>query len=185
MNYSVYDDMTTMSDLGRLSNKSTHNEFEYNMHQDTNKKPTESYKRTALKGNFRFDKAVENNPLSTMFFSEENMQRIQKKIRQEVTNRTNGTFRLDVDQDESALLIAMRSVFFQQGRFLPTQIVHQVKTLNKQVLDTIVPDLISEIKQEYGYIKEINEPLKPMMRPMNVSSAGRKSLPAITSIWGL
>ena len=36
-----------------------------------------------------------------------------------------------------------------------------------------------------GYLKEINNPIKPMDRPLNVSSAGRKLNPSITSKWGL
>jgi hypothetical protein len=186
MNYSTLDNMTSFSDLGKLSNKSNYNEFEYNMNQTNNKKEqNESNQRTALKGFYRCNEKTNNDPLSTMFFSAENIKRIQKKIRNEITNRTNGVFRLDVDQDDAAILLAMRAVFLEEGRFLPTRIIHQVKTLNQHVIDQIIPNMITEIKQEYGYIKEINEPLKPIMRPMNVSAAGRKTLPSITSVWGL
>ena len=43
--------------------------------------------------------------------------------------------------------------------------------------------MITEIKQFYGYLKEINEPLKPIDRPINVNNAGRKTLPSLTSVW--
>ena len=45
--------------------------------------------------------------------------------------------------------------------------------------------MITEIKQTYGYIKEINEPIKPIPRPMNVNNAGRKTLPSITTTYGI
>lgn len=154
----------------------------YDMYQDT-KKQTESYKQTALRGYYQCK--TDDNPLADMFFSGENVRRIQKKIKKEILEKTNGSFKLEVDQDDSDLVLAMRNIFLENSRFLPIKIVHQIKKLNQQVVDSIVPDMISQIKQEYGYIKEINEPLKPMMRPMNVSGAGRKTLPAITSIWGL
>ena len=47
-----------------------------------------------------------------------------------------------------------------------------------------MPDLMTNIQQAYQYNKFINEPLKPIMRPMNVSHAGRKTLPSISSVWG-
>ncbi len=121
--------------------------------------------------------------LSDMFYSSENMTRIQKKIRMEVYNRTRGQFKLDDDQDESDLLVVMRAVFLEHARFLPFKIVHQIKELNKRVVEYIVPEMITEIKQFYGYLKEINEPLKPIDRPINVNNAGRKTLPSLTSVW--
>jgi hypothetical protein len=126
----------------------------------------------------------EGDDLTQIFFSAENMKRIQKLMRKEITMRTKGEFRLDVDQDETKLLIVMKSVYNEHARFLPDKVVRQVKALNKKVIDYIAPDMVTEIKQEYGYIKEINEPLKPMMRPVNVNSAGRNVLPSLTSVWG-
>lgn len=122
--------------------------------------------------------------LSKMFYAQENMRRIQKKIRQTVFERTKGQFRLDVDQDDQDLLVTMRAVFLEHARFLPFRIVHQVKDLNKRVVEYIVPEMITEIKQYYGYIKEISEPLKPIPRPVNVNNAGRKTLPALTTSFG-
>lgn len=128
----------------------------------------------------------ETNPLTLMFFSSENMRRIQKLIRQEIATRTKGQYMLDEDQDESDLLVAMRAVFYDANigaRFLPFKIKSQVKKLNFHTVQYVVPDMIEAIKQYYGYIKEINEPLKPMMRPINVNSAGRKTLPSITTVY--
>lgn len=122
--------------------------------------------------------------LSKMFYAQENIRRIQKKIRQTVFERTKGQFRLDVDQDDQDLLITMRAVFLEHARFLPFRIVHQVKDLNKRVIEYIVPEMITQIKQYYGYIKEISEPLKPIPRPVNVNNAGRKTLPALTTSFG-
>lgn len=126
------------------------------------------------------------DPVTTLFFSNENINRIQKMIRREIFKRTEGKYRLDDDQDESDLLIAMRAVLFDPndgGRFLPFKIKRQVKNLNNHVVQYIVPDMIEAMKQQYGYLKEINQPLQPMLRPMNMSSRGRRSLPSIMSIY--
>lgn len=109
------------------------------------------------------------------FFSNDNIKRIQKKIKREFYLRTKREFKLDVDQDEHKLLIAMQSVYAEKGRYLPTHMVRQVKQLNSDLVDYILPDMITEAKQYYGYMRDINQPLKPIARPMNVSSAGTKT----------
>lgn len=141
----------------------------------------ETNRNVAVKGLFCEEDVDE---LSKMFFSDENTKRIQRLIRKEVFRRTKGEFRLDTDQDESDILVAMRAVFFEEGRFLPNKIIRQVKHLNQRVIDLYVPDIITQIKQDYGYIKEINKPLEPIMRPINVNNAGRRALPSLTTTWG-
>ena len=116
---------------------------------------------------------------SKIFFSEENMNRVQKAIKRGIFFKTKGQFRLDEDQDESDLLVTMRAVFIEHSRFLPEKIISQVKELNRLTVEYITPDMITEIKQTYGYIKEINEPIKPLPRPMNMNNAGRKTLPSL------
>ncbi len=123
--------------------------------------------------------------LSKMFFSDVNIKRVQKKIRKAIFQRTNGEFRLDVDQDAKKIFIVMRAVYLEHARFLPTEIVRQVKRLNQKVVDEIIPGMITEIRQEYGYLKEINKPLDPIMRPMNVNNAGRRTLPSVTTVLGI
>jgi len=132
------------------------------------------------------EKAISSkSELSKMFFSDRNVKRIQTKIKDSVYERTNKEFRLNVNQDENDLLIAMTAAFKENARHLPQQLVRQVKKLNQKVVNDIVPDMITMIRQEHHYIKEINEPIKPIMRPMNVNNAGSNTLPSITSIWGM
>ena len=141
--------------------------------------PTVNYDRArqATQGFF------EKNHITVVFFSDENMRRIQKKIREEVYKRTNGQYQLDEDQDEADLTIVMRSIYLDKCKNLPGETVRQVKLLNQQTIDYIIPDLISNIKQYFGYIKDINKPLTPMLRPLNVSSSGRKLLPSVVTLY--
>jgi len=125
----------------------------------------------------------EKNEITKLFFSDENVKRIQKKIKQDIYIKTKGQYTLDEDQDESDLVIAMRAVYLDKCKNLQGQTVRQVKLLNQQTVNYVVPDMITNIKQYFGYIKDINQPLIPMMRPMNVNNAGRKLLPSITTIW--
>lgn len=122
--------------------------------------------------------------LSKLYFSDKNFKRVQNMIKQEVFNKTKGEFRLDVDQDQKDLFIVMRAVYIEHSRNLPGQIVRQVKRLNAKVIEEIAPSMITEIRQYYGYLKDINKPIEPIMRPLNVSNAGRLVLPSTSRIWG-
>nr|QBK88782.1 MAG: uncharacterized protein LCMiAC01_04640 [Mimivirus LCMiAC01] len=126
-----------------------------------------------------------NSELSKMYFSDINIKRLQKMIKKEIYKRTNGTFRLDVDQDPSNLFIYMRATYMEHARFLPRQIIRQVKRLNEKVISEITPGMITEIRQYYGYLKEINKPLDPIPLPINVNNAGRQTLPSITTTFGI
>jgi hypothetical protein len=125
----------------------------------------------------------EKNHITVVFFSDENMKRIQKKIKEEVIRRTKGQYQLDEDQDESDLTIVMRAVYLDKCKNLPGETVRQVKLLNQQTVDYIVPDLISNVKQYFGYIKDINQPLQVIPLPLASNGAGRKLLPSITTLW--
>lgn len=130
---------------------------------------------------------MENTPVSLLFFSDENMARIQKQIKKEIFRLSNGAFKLDVDQDEQDLLLAMRYIFIEYSKNLPTHIVKQVKILNRHLLNFIIHDdggaLMTNIKQHYGYQKEISRPIRPLDQPLNVNSKGRRTLPSITTLW--
>ncbi|AYV84755.1 MAG: hypothetical protein Hyperionvirus37_8 [Hyperionvirus sp.] len=127
------------------------------------------------------------DPVTLMFFSEENMKRLQKMIRNEVNRRTKGKYVLKVDQEENDLLVVMRAVLLDMNGsdFQPNKVKHQVKKLNNKTVRYVVPDMIESIKSHYGYLKEISEPREmPIMQPMNVNNKGRRTLPSITTIWG-
>jgi hypothetical protein len=138
---------------------------------------------TALKVISYCDKDRGDSGISQIYFSPENMKRIQKMIRKEIYLRTKGKFILDEDQDDADLMVAMRAVYMEYCRFLPYQIIRQVKDLNRKTIEYVVPDMITELKKHYGYIQEINSPLKPIDRPVNVSNAGRKTLPAMSTVY--
>jgi hypothetical protein len=134
---------------------------------------------TALKGIQSGD-----SELSKLFFSDENIKRIQRGIRAEVFRKTNGVFRIDVDQESRDIFLLCRSIYMQQARFLPGETVRQVKRLNEKVIAECVPDIITNIKAEYGYLREISKPLSPIDRPVCASSRGHRVLPSICTTFG-
>lgn len=123
--------------------------------------------------------------LSKLYFSDENIKRIQRMIKKEVFNRTKGEFKLDVDQDEQDIFLTMRAVYLENARFMPGQTVRQIKRLNAKVIEDVLPGIITNIRQYYGYQKEINQPLKPIPLPQNVNNKGRLTLPSIMTTYGI
>jgi hypothetical protein len=125
----------------------------------------------------------DDEKVGEIFFSERNINRLQKQIKKEIYERSRHKYKLEEDQDIADLLVAMRGIYQLHGRFLPDHLVHQVKDLNKKLVNFVIPDMLTQIKQYYGYLKDVNEPIKPIDRPMNVSYAGRKTLPSVSTIW--
>lgn len=127
--------------------------------------------------------AQENSPLSKLYFSNENVKRIQANIKRYIWKLSKGKFKMDIDQDESDLLISMRAIFLENCKFIPINITQQLNELNKKTLIEIIPDMITNIKQQYTYIKTITNPINPIDLPLGVGSRGRKTLPSTTDLW--
>lgn len=142
-------------------------------------------KPTNNKVMYLLNKYTELSPVGKIFFSKDNIKRIQNMIKIEVFNRTNGKFILDEDQEDDDVVIVMMYIYQEEARHLPEHIIHQVKRLNQKVINYCIPDILTNIKQDYNYQKEINEPLKVLDRPINDNNKGRKLLPSITSIWNI
>jgi hypothetical protein len=161
--------------------KTLYSELQHEKYQDHKQYSGNEY-NIGLRNVFGRDD-FSQEPVGEVFFSERNIKRLQKLIKTSIYEKTNHQFILDEEQDPADLLIAMRAVYQMNGKFIKNHLVHQVKDLNKKLISYIIPDMITEMKQYYGFIKDVNEPLKPIDRPMNVSNAGRKTLPSVTTIW--
>lgn len=127
---------------------------------------------------------MEQSELALIYFSKENMDRIQKLVRREIYRRTDGKFKILKDSEELDMQTVMDIVFDEHALHLPDQLVRQVKKLNKQTVEMIVPNAITVIDQTSKYLKQLDEPIKPMNRPLNVNNGGRKTLPSFTSVLG-
>lgn len=121
-------------------------------------------------------------PLGELFFSPENIARLQNQIKKEIFIRSNGKYKLNIDQNETDLLVVMRAVYISDAVNSPYRIVHQVKELNHRTIERIIPDMLSAIKQDQKYLDELDKPINPIPRPVNISRAGRLSLPSVCSV---
>lgn len=101
--------------------------------------------------------------LSTAFFSDKNIQILQNGIRAGVFAKSGGKYLIG-PQDCNSLKIIMRSVFLQNSLNLSVNIVSQIETLNKKVLDYCVDQVFGEAQGYMNYLRDVStipEPLAP------------------------
>jgi len=121
--------------------------------------------------------------INNLYFSKDNTRRLQNLIKREIFIRTNKKFKLDADQDEKELFLSMRAIFIEHAILNSPTPVREVKRLNKLLVDSTVPGMLTHILQYYGYLKDINQPRELLNRPINVNNAGRQTLPSVTQVF--
>jgi hypothetical protein len=92
---------------------------------------------------------LENNTLSDLFFSAENVQIIQNGLRAGVYTMSDKKF-IIAPQNVDTLKVIMRSIYLQYAEHYPTNFTEQVERLNKLVLDYAIPSVYNEA---IGYMK--------------------------------
>jgi hypothetical protein len=128
------------------------------------------YARDAERGMKR-----ENDSVSELFFSPENVEALQQGVRYLVWKKSENKH-IIAPQSERELYIVMRSTYVEFARHLPYDIVGQVRDLNKRVLDFVVPRIIIELRNYEGYRRDISTLPTPLEHPKNMSSKGSKFL---------
>lgn len=123
--------------------------------------------------------------VASLYFSVTNIKRLQRNIKKEIYNRSYTKFRLVEDQNVLDLLQVMRAIYKMYAKDLPTRVIKQVKVLNNQTIQYVSPDIMDALKQHYGYLNDIKNPINPIQTPINVNNAGRIQLPSISQLYGL
>jgi len=124
-----------------------------------------------------------DSPLSKLYYSDDNVKRLQKMIKNEVYKRSNGKYKLVVDQDVKDLLIVMSGIYKENAVYIPNQTVRQIKYLNKKVIEEILPGILINIGFQQKYLHDISNPIDVIPLPVNSNNTGRKTLPSITTLW--
>lgn len=116
-----------------------------------------------------------NTPLSRAFFSRQNIDALQTNIRYNVW-LSSGKKHVISKQNDSELVVIMRSVFLQNSKNREANILSQVKDLNKIVLDYTVKQVLTQVKQYINYKKDISNPIQIMDHSVNTSIRGSRQL---------
>ena len=122
----------------------------------------------------------ETSQLNHLFFSKKNLEIIQNMIRYNVYVKSDNKHIIG-KQSDIELEIIMRSIYLQHSPNLPNKITEQIAYLNKLVSDWCVEQILPEVTQYIGYIKEIEYMPVPIDLPLNLSSKGSRSLKSVTT----
>jgi hypothetical protein len=110
-------------------------------------------------------------PLNKVFFSDFNIQIVQKSIRQAFKNKTG----VSIDyQNAGDLYAIMRVVFINNAGNHYANVNEQVKFMNSVVIKTTLPQIQSGVAQYMGYIRDIDTLVVPPTPPANTSTYGMK-----------
>jgi len=115
----------------------------------------------------------QESELSIAFFSTQNINLIQAKIRYSIFNKSGKKIG---NQSPEELMTVMRSVYLQNSKNQSLNIATQVQELNSIVLVFCVKEIYALLEQQMMYLKEINGPRQIMDHSVNMSSAGSKQL---------
>lgn len=121
-------------------------------------------------------------PLTKLYFSPQNVKAIQNAIRYKVWAKSSGKL-IIAEQDETDLVIVMRSIYLQYGRNVPTGLTTQISELNERVCDSILPGIVSNALQYRQYLVDKDSLPTPMNRPTCMNNAGTKQLKSVTSVF--
>lgn len=110
-------------------------------------------------------------PLNGLYFSEFNMQLVQKGIRQKFRNDTN--IRIDY-QNPNDLYALMRVVFINNSGDHFSNVNEQVRAMNTIVIDEAIRQIKTGVAQYVNYIRDIETISEPLDRPLNTTTFGKK-----------
>jgi hypothetical protein len=113
--------------------------------------------------------------VSKVFFSIDNIDLLQRGIRNKILNDTDGQINISRQSDDE-LEIIMRSMYFQYGKNSKYNIKEQILELNTRVLEWSVPEIISNVKQSQKYLQDISTMPVPLERSTLPSKKGTKTL---------
>lgn len=150
---------------GRIPNFNQVNDKPFTLHHETH---ASSDPRQDLIGSFHT-----STPLNTAFFSQVNIDLLQQKIYEQVSQMSGGKFNIDKQSDDDLKLI-MRSYYLMFGRNNPYTIASDLEDLNARVIGYAAAKIYSEVDFYMFYRKDIEDFAPPIANPMNVHVYGSR-----------
>lgn len=98
----------------------------------------------------------EETKLEEVFFSDENIDLINKQIILTIWRKTDRKYKIGY-QSKEKLIIVMRYVFIENAKHLPYNIKGQIRDLNCITVNEIMPNIITNFEQKLGYLRDIEK----------------------------
>jgi len=143
------------------------------LNDNPNRTQNQSQLKEILRG---FDSTC--SVVAELFFSNENIELIQKQIVLSVFKTLNTRIPFQKTED---VLVIMRKIYNEKCIHQECNFTEQIRDLNNLTVTAILPDLISNVKLHFDYLKKISEPMVLLEPPIHVTS--RQVLPSITTKW--
>lgn len=122
----------------------------------------------------------ENSKLTEKYFSNENIENIQNKLKEGVYILSGNKLIID-KQPHDSIVVVMRSMFYLHSLNQFNNIDKQIEELNKHVLDYSIKHVYNEAIAYLKYKKDVSQMYNPMSHPI-YSSTTRKPL-ELTKSW--
>ena len=142
----MYSKDNTQVSNGFVDVKETQNHVPFSLYQ-------EGENKTDFKGSL--DGIITSTIVSEVFFSRKNIDNIQKNIIKGVLKKSYEKYKIG-NQSEKELQIIMRSIYLQNSVNSDSNIQLQIKNLNNLVLDYCIPNILINVTQYIGYLKNID-----------------------------
>jgi len=111
--------------------------------------------------------------LNKIFFSQSNIDLLQQKIHDQVSQMSEGKYKIDKQSDDDIKLI-MRSYYLMFGRNNPNTVASDLEDLNARVIGYSAAKIYSEVDFYMFYRKDIEDFAPPIANPMNVHVYGTR-----------
>ena len=107
---------------------------------------------------------IQETPLSNLFFSDMNIKTLQWTIRYRIFKTKNKKISY---QSEKELFVIMRSIYLQYANSIVNskEMLQNLKTLNKMVIDYTVKNISDQLDQYDNYITKISSAPIPLAHP--------------------
>lgn len=113
-------------------------------------------------------------PLNSVFFSQGNIDVIQRTIR----HKFKGESGLSIDrQDDRDLFALMRAIFIMYEQNPYDNVVEQVKNINEVVVNKALEQVRTNVSQFMTYVRDMDQPIMPLPTPENTSVYGMRISP--------
>lgn len=112
-------------------------------------------------------------PLNEVFFSQENMENIQKMIQDQVSAMSGGKYKID-RQSDTDLRIIMRSYYLMYAKNSP-EVAKELEDLNRRVVGYAAGKVYSEVDFHDFYLKDLQDFAPPIANPMNPHVFGTRT----------
>lgn len=97
----------------------------------------------------------QSSPFSTLYFSQQNIDEVQTRIRNKVYNLTNGLYKIN-NQSETNVVLVMREVYLKYARdeLDFSKFKESIDYLDNIASDQIAATVIKNIKEHINYIRD-------------------------------